>query len=150
MTNLWTTLGEGRAYIRIYSQAYPVKAETEHRYDLEYGRYLRGVLPEHASSKNGQYWMQVGIRHGTLKRMAAALEPLELALDAGDTAAAEAAGAEVKECLRTFATYPPRPLGRRMLPHGQGLNRSWAKARAAAGEGGGTGTRVAGASATTN
>jgi len=149
MANLWTTFGEGRAYVRIYSQAYPVKAETEYRYDLEYGRYLRGILPEHASSQNGQYWMQVGIRHGTLKRMAAALGPLERALKAGDRAAAEAAGAEVEECLRTFATYPPRPLGRRMLPHGQGLNRSWAKARAAAGEGSATGIRGAGASAAT-
>ena len=114
MANLLTTLGEGQAYARIYSQAYPVRPSTARRYMDEYARYLDGITPETAPSPEAGMWAMAGIRYGALHRLAEAVPVLERAIEAEDTAAAEAAGRDVRACLATLGRYPPKPMGRRM------------------------------------
>ncbi len=114
MANMLTTLGEGRAYARIYSQAYPVRPSTAHRYMDEYARYLGGITPETAPSPEAGMWAMAGIRYGALSSLAEAVPVLERALEAGDAAAAEEAELDVRKCLETLERYPPKPMGRRM------------------------------------
>jgi hypothetical protein len=116
MSNLLTTLGEGRAYTRIYSQAYPVRPSTARRYMEEYARYLDGITPETAPSPEAGMWAMAGIRYGALSRLAEAVPILERAIEAGDTAAADTAGRDVRACLATLERYPPKPMGRRVRP----------------------------------
>lgn len=114
MHELLTTLGEGRAFVNIYSMAHEPRPSTRKRYLSEYRRYLQGIVPEEAPSLAAGMWAMAGVRFGALERMKAAVPALEVAVKAGDQVTAEAAAAEVEACLEVFRKYPPHPLGRRV------------------------------------
>lgn len=114
MTNSLTTLGEGRAFVTIYSMAHEPRPSTRDRYLSEYRRYLQGIVPEEAPTLAAGMWAMAGIRFGALEEMKEAVPALEAAVGAGDQAAAEAAAAAVQACLEVFRKYPPHPLGRRV------------------------------------
>jgi hypothetical protein len=116
MESLLTTLGEGRAFVRIYSKAYEPIECTRKRYLSEYRRYLDGVLPEDAPSAAAAVWAMAGVRYGAITGITAAMPMLERALASGDASAAEIAGTEVRKHLAAFEKYPPTPMGRRIRP----------------------------------
>lgn len=112
MDNLLTLLGEARAYVNIYSAGCPHPGSaTARAYDQAYQRCLSAIHDDDAAAAT-ERWRRAAIRHGALRRLRKAVEPLADAVTCGDRTAAELAAASVRAALTILYRYPAGVPGR--------------------------------------
>lgn len=113
MNNLFTLLGEARAYLRIYA-GNQVGQSTATGYEAGYARVRSGTtIIEDEASEATRGWLKAAARWGAMRDLGVAAAELEQALDAGDDERSRIAAAQARECLELLYRYPTGQRGRR-------------------------------------